>query len=332
MKRFITLLLLFFYFFGNAQNLIPNPGADDYIFCPTELGGGNQTFPGDPWVVDDNIIPWKTWRNSPDYFNICANELEFPLGSLNPAGYQEPLTGSGYIGLITYIPGLINYREFVGITIQPPLEIGTTYELSFSTSVAFSSNGSTRATNKVGALLMENHYLDSIDFGALPNFAQLYANEIISDTTIWTSLSSIFVADSNYQYLAFGNFFEDTLTENEILYNGEEGGYSYYYLDNFCLIPLGGSCDLNLFQNENFHEIEIELYPNPATNVFQIRSDLVFQEATIQDFNGRIFERLYLGGKENTFIDISGLRSGIYLLHLKTEEGVNYVKRFIVTP
>ncbi|MDX2360883.1 MAG: T9SS type A sorting domain-containing protein [Crocinitomicaceae bacterium] len=83
---------------------------------------------------------------------------------------------------------------------------------------------------------------------------------------------------------------------------------------------------------ENAQSLEFVLYPNPTSNVLNIRLDEVGQKmfANILDMSGRVI--LYdvsLSSGINT-IDISALGSGVYTCLLQTNETTVNLKRFIV--
>jgi hypothetical protein len=66
-------------------------------------------------AVDD----WFSVKGSVDYFNTCGtNEYGVPS---NKAGFQEASTGAGYIGLVPWVSGLNNVREYVGIQLLEEL-------------------------------------------------------------------------------------------------------------------------------------------------------------------------------------------------------------------
>lgn len=72
-------------------------------------------------------------------------------------------------------------------------------------------------------------------------------------------------------------------------------------------------------------ENTIEIYPNPAKDVIQIKSAFEFQSFTITDMTGKII--LSKNGFSNS-IDISELKAGVYFLRLNGDKGLTR-KKFI---
>lgn len=57
----------------------------------------------------------------------------------------------------------------------------------------------------------------------------------------------------------------------------------------------------------------ISIYPNPASNILHIKSDTEIDGASIYDLSGRMIQTLKTSAK---FIDVSTLKSGVYILEL----------------
>ncbi|WP_047547176.1 T9SS type A sorting domain-containing protein [Psychroserpens sp. Hel_I_66] len=63
----------------------------------------------------------------------------------------------------------------------------------------------------------------------------------------------------------------------------------------------------------------IEMYPNPARDVLTIRSNsIAIEDVSIMDINGR---RVLTSNTENETINISSLKTGIYLVAISSESG-----------
>ncbi len=221
MKKFYKISLSFFILFSGfyisvfAQNIVPNPSFEDYSFCPNYSG---QVY---------KAIGWSSYGNSPDYFNLCSSSILVSVPN-NSFGNQCATTGNGYCGFYSYVP-FNNYREFIGIQLTSQLCIGEKYYISFKINVADNFNC---ATNKLGVLFSTIHYNDTI-IAPINNFAHFFIDSIIIDSINWTNISGSFVADSAYQYIIIGNFF-DNLNTDSILFSGNFCN-SYYFVDNICV-------------------------------------------------------------------------------------------------
>src|ERR1043165_2939634 len=83
-----------------GQNLVNNWSFEDTVSCPT---GYSQIF---------KAIGWTGFNETPDYYNSCNNTgVGVPL---NDVGFQVPVTGNAYSGLITFSSLGGNYREIIG--------------------------------------------------------------------------------------------------------------------------------------------------------------------------------------------------------------------------
>ena len=230
-----------------GQNLIPNPSFEDTIQCPHST---NQV---------DRALGWYPSRNSPDYFNEC----DWINGSLsvpdNFQGYQYAHTGNAYCGIIAFSHNDQNYREDFTCQLLSSLIIGRRYNISFYYSWA----GLLRiACNRVGILLSTNNY--SVNNNApICNCSQVFANIINTDSVNWTFIQQSFVADSAYEYLTFGNFFDSSFVDTIRYFPSST---AYYYVDDISLVE---DSEVGL------HELPpplIEIYPNPFESTFNIKS------------------------------------------------------------
>lgn len=79
---------------------------------------------------------------------------------------------------------------------------------------------------------------------------------------------------------------------------------------------------------ENVTEINFSLYPNPVTTMITVNLSLSEGQFKIYNAMGQLVTSSVVG-KQNTSIDISSLSSGIYYLHLQTNDGAG-VKKFEV--
>lgn len=164
-------------------------------------------------------------------------------------GFQYALHGDAYVGMLAYgaLAGGVNYREYVGCQLLEPLVVGTRYDLSFFTNVAFGGSywSPTQACNNMGMLftMQPNIWtgLNGPPF-ALRNYAHLHSTAIISDTANWTLVSGSFVADSAYQYLVIGNIFSNALTDTMDLASDDYVD-AYYFVDAVCVRPSGQPCE-----------------------------------------------------------------------------------------
>lgn len=70
----------------------------------------------------------------------------------------------------------------------------------------------------------------------------------------------------------------------------------------------------------------LKLYPNPATNLLNLETDMLIEKVTIITINGQRIEAKLSGDKQ---ISIENLQSGFYILEVTSEDGGKRYKNFI---
>jgi hypothetical protein len=249
MKTFFSCLItwcLFFSFNCVSQNLVPNPSFEDTLGCPHITG---QLYLANGW---------KNCGGTPDYFNACYTTSVSGMGvPANVFGNQTPKDGNGYSGFALYVRVVAGVREFVGIPLSQPLIIGQDYFVSFYVSLADTLSLDC-AINNIGLKFFTSP-LDSTSPPAITNSADIFTSTIISDKSNWTEISGWFTADSSYNFIAIGNFFDDASTDTLNCLST-----AYYYLDRVCVTLNSEQCMFDVSSHENNLLNDIGVYPNPA--------------------------------------------------------------------
>jgi len=290
----------------SQTNLVPNPSFETYTSCPNSLDQMSK------------CQDWSSYRESPDYFNTCSS-----TGGITPpncfAGYQQPQLGNAFAGFLTYdiTPFASNYREIIGAKLISSLNIGTKYYFSFF--VNFGGEQAFEfATNKIG-LRFSTVSASTVNPFPIKNFAHYYCPIKITDSLNWTKLKGSFIADSVYDYIAFGNFFNDSNTDT--LSTGPYNQNSYYYIDNICL-----STDSDFAYNVSINEFDkgknILIYPNPTNGVLNIKCPDIPNEIELFDLVGKLQLKLDNATSSNCILDISFLNNGIYFLKIKNKRQI----------
>lgn len=195
------------------NNLVPNGDFESYTSCPF-------------WYNDiDTCTGWTTWSDAtPDYYRPCIDTLNGPDVPLNAAGYQMPASGKAYVGM--YSGSFSNYKEYItrGIT---PMQIGVTYEVSISISLA---DRFARGTNDIGVYFFKN----GLTYNATDRIVRVtpqvwWTNTVVTDTQNWVRLTQTFTADSAYDNIVIGGFL-DSLNITTINVGGSS--IPYYYIDS----------------------------------------------------------------------------------------------------
>lgn len=158
-SRIIFLLATLFCYTSNfAQNLVKNPGLEEYHHLP-DL----QYQFGDRYR--DSTFICKYWHKvketTPDYFHINAKNERYTIPYNNLiSGYHPVLTDSAYIGFVPFC--LSGGAEPVSGESTEPLRAEKLYEISFSYCFAGASS---------------YFYLDKIECIISPNIDKLKYNQ-----------------------------------------------------------------------------------------------------------------------------------------------------------
>jgi hypothetical protein len=319
---FILCLLCFATSYSYAQNLVPNPSFEEYTECPAS----NITN------LIELAIGWHSFRGSPNYFNDCVNE-SFSLWDVpkNGFGTQLPYSGSGYAGLYTYgnpDGGSANYREFIGAQLMQSLILNTKYFVSFR--VVRATNGfyydAGWANNKIGILLsMDSIYSFTSD--NLNNFANIHTDSIISDTLFWQTITGSFIADSAYEFISIGNFF-DAINTNAVSYGTASLG-AYYYIDDVCLSTDSSYCLNWTYSGEEIKNSSVKIFPNPSDDYLYI-DDIhsLYVRAEIINLLGEkvLSENISMESK----LYVKNIPSGIYNILLYSNKTKIYCSKILI--
>lgn len=287
--------LLFVPILSVAQNLVPNPSFETYSSCPQFIGQINLA------------TGWSSYKGSPDYFNTCANGITPQFGiPLNARGNQQALDGNAYAGIITYHSALPEAREFIGIELQQPLFVNQKYFVSFFVSLA-DTFGFRCETNKIGVKFSTISFSDTTPPN-LTNSAQVFAPNIISNKTDWTPVTGSFIADSMYQYLTIGNFFDDLHTDSSNCIV-----YSFFYVDKICVSTDSLLCGILSDVKEIPNENSISISPNPTNGLIKLNGIKNGDQIKIYNTLGSL---VLTTNYTNNLLDVKSLTKGIYLLKI----------------
>jgi len=287
------------YLFSAAQNLVLNPGLENYITCPG-FGQFSNTY----------INDWdKPTYGSTDYYH-------YNCPGIIPA-QQVPHGGDAYAGIIGYNYGA-EYREYMTGTLSGPLIPGATYYCEFYVSL---NDGYIQAIKELGAYFSvtpPGPYANALHVPVTPQILNTVA--LLDDTSAWMKVSGYFLASGGEQYITIGNFNTDTNTT--IVQVGSVGSYgSYYFVDDVwvSLSEGTGVADQAI--------PEVNVYPNPVAKRLTISLDKkTFSQSNQQEqirsisfFNVWGKEVLKFASVEKNIleIDLSMLSPGIYIAEIE---------------
>jgi hypothetical protein len=289
------------------QNLVPNPSFEDTVYCPFQTNQINAT------------AFWLNFGNSPDYFHACGqNGLNVPNAF---TGFQYANSGQGMAGIATYVweqsPGWPHFREYIGVELKEPLIIGEKYFISFFTNFSgYLPNWQKIAANKIGLKFSTVPYSEQ-NPPALTNSAHLFTNDILKDTVAWVKISGSFIADSAYNYLIVGNFFDENNTDTLIFGGPPFGGSgSYYYIDDVCV-------STDSIYNETWTSIEkvnkpksATFYPNPSNGKLKVKSGYLIEKIEVFNSIGQLVYLNQPGEITEQEINLNHLPSGSYIIRI----------------
>lgn len=322
MKTFVNLLTLLFFLqttsVSYSQNIVPNPSFEDTAYCVTGSGEMPAAF------------GWESYKDTPDYFNPCTSDPDVSTPN-NWGGYQQAATGNAYSALGTYSSyfGKVNGREFIGRNLSFPLTIGSKYFVSFKVSLSISSViWANCATNNLGASFSTIPYHWVTNPVSITNNPKIFSPTIITDTLGWTTITGSFVADSAYQYIMLGNFFNDANTDTLIVDGSFSSNcFAYYYIDDVCVSTDSLLCNQPVGIEENVTDkYFFSVYPNPAMDYIHINTLTTPYDLAIYNSFGQIlFEENNITNLDKR-ISISQFDSGLLLINIKTKTQKFYHK------
>ena len=79
---------------------------------------------------------------------------------------------------------------------------------------------------------------------------------------------------------------------------------------------------------EHNNELNCNIYPNPASDILTIATELRVKEVSIHDIYGRVVRQQVNETTGQQVVDVADLEAGVYFVNIKTENG-NIVKRFV---
>ncbi len=230
----MTHLYFFTFFFsiatyGAGQNLVPNPGFEEFFRCP-------QTFNNN--ISNKKIAPhWNSPSNgTPDLYNRCSKG---EMGTHNLTGITEPYQGNGFAGLILWERDN-GFREYLQVRLLQPLQKGELYIISFRYKLASYSQ---YTIDRIGFSLQDTNtlykYSHNIPFAT---FERIKDKPFDPQSGSWELLETEYVAKGNEKYLTIGNFSDNKNTKSFSLANINKlepllKTSAYYYIDEVNISP-----------------------------------------------------------------------------------------------
>lgn len=296
MVKKIVIFALAFTFKINAQvNLVPNPSFESYSVCPS---GDGQIYLSTDWEI---------FRESPDYFNSCATNSALQVPA-NQYGNQIAFSGSAYCGIISFNNSIFS-REIFGAQLISPLVSSQKYYITFRLNQPDDLNFVRYSIDKLGVRFTT--YRPDLNQVPINNWAHVTYTNVINDNLNWTTVSSTFTSDSNYNFILIGNFYDDS--NISILDNGGTAAWSYYYIDDICVSTDQLLCNEATYVDKFFgHGDQLNVFPNPVDAFLNI--PLSVQNISIHDIFGSEVKTEMSKGLNFYQLNCNYLKDGVYVL------------------
>ena len=207
---------------AQAQNLVGNPGFEDFTLLPTNYG---QTDRATGWN-NVNLVYAGPATGSPDYFHTMGSVGNF-------FGQIPAFSGMAQMGLSPWHNNLNNFREYVARPLDATLVPGTTYQLSFHMTNGTGNGGYTKACECMSVHFSEAPLSQNTTEPILLT-PTIDVPGMIYVTNTWQQFTFTFTATAPWAHITFGNFRNDAATT--VSTTGGTG--VYYFLDDIELIAL----------------------------------------------------------------------------------------------
>ena len=227
----------------DAQNLVPNASFDSLTTCNFKqfIYIRNQ--------IHEIIPPWFSPdpdKGTPDVYNRCSDTAWLGVPFNNIYSYQEPTSGDGYAGILTYNASFV--REYVETPLLKSLTPKANYYVRFY--VSPKSNLPAFGWRMTYSDAIGLTFTDTIlgrNSGSIitePSISNR-KGKLIKDTVGWTAISGCYKAKGGERYATIGNF--RTNAETMIEYEDpKRTSLVYYYIDDVSVLEFNPLPDSTL--------------------------------------------------------------------------------------
>lgn len=317
MKRFFFIFCICLNCGLVAQNLVPNPSFEDTVQVNGQPG----------------LNTWQTNIGTPDYFSEYYNGVfSNNKSSANIRGSQTAYDGAAIYAFSVLDRRNLNSREYMQVELLDTLAKGQEYEVEFYLSLADSFHLALADTN-IG-IVFKNELEPNNNDHKVREFRPFYTSD-----TVWNSKNKIGWEKFHYTHRATGGekaliigcFLNDEqITFDTVAAGGGSFPFasvgSFYYIDQVSVALKDTATALR----EIALQEQMQVYPNPVTDDLQLnysgKDQLRFQ---LYDLQGRKTIPEYIQSGNHFSMNLSGLKTGIYLLHVNNSKGKQYTVKLI---
>lgn len=217
---------------AKTQNLVANPGFEEYDVCPGDFSQAAHEF---------RVKHWRSANlGTPDNFNACSiGEADVPH---NWAGVSDPFEGKGYVGIYLWMNKDNNYREYLQCKLTEPLMKDSLYEIEFHYKL---SSYSKYSIDRIGLLLSEKAVEAKHDqvISIQPTISIIQDSALTKETGYWEIAHKEYRARGGEEYVTIGNFFDNQTTRHYFIQfspmqQSMLAKSAYYYIDDVKIIPM----------------------------------------------------------------------------------------------
>ncbi|MFH2096864.1 MAG: OmpA family protein [Bacteroidota bacterium] len=284
---FFLISVLFTWFASYSQNLVPNPGFEEYTKLPNN------------WIVkpekfEESLIHWTTpTETTPDIISLLVEEGFWanPKNKKQSGGSQLPRTGNNMAGFRTFGEGekgaVACWHEYLQAKLTGPMVAGKEYYVELWVCDAVRG---IQSTNNIGVLFSDS----SINTGSrVALYITPHINESkVVESTAWYKISGFYTPEKDCRYIIIGNFYPDVQTTNKKIGGSISGGY--YYLDDV-LVRLKQPGDVATTGKPD--EVIIPVEPPPKE---EDKPDITTSEKPLEDIAYNVGETIKL---DNIFFE-----------------------------
>jgi gliding motility-associated-like protein len=234
MKYFHILSLIAFIFSASAQNLVPDPGFENW--------NGTAGFFMAPLYDWDNGNPTPDHhhQSNPPGNNLTSATPSIPLTNSGNTAAGAVYAGLGCVGI--YKANNAGNSEWASTLLTSPLQKDSCYEISFYIQNKKNQAAFPMATNNWGVYFGFNAVTNNPQNITYGTSSSRWANwpQVINDTT-WHHVVMNITPDSNYTHLSLG-YVGDWVNANYISFSTQGTVGFYVWIDEVSVVKIPGCC------------------------------------------------------------------------------------------
>lgn len=222
-----------------AQNLVPNPGFEDYVNCP-----GNGVIKGPYYPATQTVSDWiNPTRATPDYFACTGGLTGVPDNFL---GKIPPHNGNAYGGIRAVYIYISIRQEYLQVKLLQPLKQDTTYLISCFVWCQLADAGNrNRALDRIQVAFTQSALTENALTILKANATDLQtpSKDFIMPAEGWVKISGHYTASGGEEWLTIGMFNDDGLNHTKKIDPDGSGSNhcAYYTIDDVSVEVL--TCD-----------------------------------------------------------------------------------------